>query len=370
MCDNDVFRLLSVLQSSSEASRRSPWYDGKKPKMIQWESSKYHHWIRGREIQKRVKKTINQDDGVFLVVHTWDAVLRKVPDSNPGVWRYSITWHFWRERLAVETCPGKRNTGTGFWSAYGEKYWKYKSVCWRQHESFWTVMTTGNANLVQGGDDDGCHYCSTNQRRKKVVTGFQQQCITPGSPTHLTQVRCVWLCGYAPYACCSVIYTYTKEPSARPTVSLYNVQQWYNGVVLFFFFFFLIWCAPKPVKLAGCVLHNCFILQPAPPLLPPTHSTPPHPTPRLMPFPLRHGTGQPLRSGEVFRSQTRCEKALLPPVQKQISGLPCWDQVYVSVSPPASTVCAVWRPRRREPFNAAKKYFYHKFWHLFCVWVE
>lgn len=59
-----------------------------------------------------------------------------------------------------------------------------------------------------------------------------------------------------------------------------------------------------------------------------------------MPFPLRHGTGQPLRSGEVFRSQTPCEKALFPPVQKQISGLPCWDQVYVSVSTPAS-MCGV-----------------------------
>lgn len=65
----------------------------------------------------------------------------------------------------------------------------------------------------------------------------------------------------------------------------------------------------------------------------------PHPTlcvcVCLMPFPLRHGTGQPLRSGEVFRSQIPREKALFPPVQKQISGLPCWDQVYVSVSPPA-----------------------------------
>lgn len=68
----------------------------------------------------------------------------------------------------------------------------------------------------------------------------------------------------------------------------------------------------------------------------------------LMPCPLRNGTGQPLRSGEVFRSQTPFEKALFPPVQKQISGLPCWDQVYVSVSPPA--VCVVWQPCSRRGY--------------------
>ncbi|XP_031710329.1 capping protein, Arp2/3 and myosin-I linker protein 3 isoform X2 [Anarrhichthys ocellatus] len=47
----------------------------------------------------------------------------------------------------------------------------------------------------------------------------------------------------------------------------------------------------------------------------------------LVPFPLRHGTGQPLRSGEVLRSHIFCEKDPFPPAQKQISGLPCWDQV-------------------------------------------
>lgn len=112
----------------------------------------------------------------------------------------------------------------------------------------------------------------------------------------------------------------------------------------------LIWCAPKPVELAGCVLHYCFILQPPP--LPPSSVPTPHFCVCLMPFPLRHGTGQPLRSGEVFRSQTPCEKALFPPVQKQISGLPCWDQVYVSVSPPASMcgMTTMWQ-EKIEPFN-------------------
>lgn len=112
----------------------------------------------------------------------------------------------------------------------------------------------------------------------------------------------------------------------------------------------LIWCAPKPVELAGCVLHYCFILQPPP--LPPSSVPTPHFCVCLMPFPLRHGTGQPLRSGEVFRSQTHCEKALFPPVQKQISGLPCWDQVYVSVSPPASMcgMTTMWQ-EKIEPFN-------------------
>lgn len=52
----------------------------------------------------------------------------------------------------------------------------------------------------------------------------------------------------------------------------------------------------------------------------------------LMPFIPRHGTGCALRSGEVFRSQIPCEKTLFPSVQKQVSGLPCWDRVYVSVS--------------------------------------
>lgn len=76
----------------------------------------------------------------------------------------------------------------------------------------------------------------------------------------------------------------------------------------------------------------------------------------LMPFPLRHGAGQPLRSGEVFRSQTPCEKALFPPVQKQISGLPCWDQVYVSVSTPASMcgMTTMWRENIQKKFICVK----------------
>ena len=85
------------------------------------------------------------------------------------------------------------------------------------------------------------------------------------------------------------------------------------------------------------------------PLYPATPPSPlfvplfPHPTLSvcLMPFPFRHGPGQPLRSGEVLRSQIPCEKAQFPPVQKQLSGLPSGDQVYVSVSLPE---CVEWRP--------------------------
>lgn len=94
----------------------------------------------------------------------------------------------------------------------------------------------------------------------------------------------------------------------------------------------------------ACWLWAALLLYPATPFS--------SPTPLcvcLMPCPLRNGTGQPLRSGEVFRSQTPFEKALFPPVQKQISGLPCWDQVYVSVSPPA--VCVVWQPCSRKTWN-------------------
>lgn len=50
-------------------------------------------------------------------------------------------------------------------------------------------------------------------------------------------------------------------------------------------------------------------------------------------FSLRHGGGQLLRSGEVLRSQSPSDKALFSSVQKQISGLSCWYQVYVSAPP-------------------------------------
>lgn len=76
----------------------------------------------------------------------------------------------------------------------------------------------------------------------------------------------------------------------------------------------------------------------------------------LIPFSFRHGTGQPLRSGEAFRSQIPCEKALFPPVQKQISGLPCWDQVYVSVSLPANMfgLTAMWQEKFAQFFVFAQ----------------
>lgn len=90
-----------------------------------------------------------------------------------------------------------------------------------------------------------------------------------------------------------------------------------------------IWCASNPVERAGCASTCCFILHPLFWV----------PVPHyvcvcvcLMPFIPRHGTGCALRSGEVFRSQIPCEKTLFPSVQKQVSGLPCWDRVYVSVS--------------------------------------
>lgn len=73
------------------------------------------------------------------------------------------------------------------------------------------------------------------------------------------------------------------------------------------------------------------------------HPTPPFfiPPPPLVcvvvPFPLRHGAGQPLRSEDVLRSQ---DPGPFPPIQKQISGLPCWDQVYVLVSLSAN-MCGV-----------------------------
>lgn len=58
-------------------------------------------------------------------------------------------------------------------------------------------------------------------------------------------------------------------------------------------------------------------------------------------FSLRHGGGQLLRSGEVLRSQSPSDKALFSSVQKQISGLSCWYQVYVSAPPTASPATPV-----------------------------
>lgn len=165
---------------------------------------------------------------------------------------------------------------------------------------------------------------------------FRRHHITPGSPTHLTQV--LYVTAYMLFNTHDMHNMHAVQLyiclSAQLAVFVHNLQQWCNAFICY-------------QKKAACsllfdvfpswqsLLAVCFILQP-----PPLFSSHTPLCVCLMPFPLRHGTGQPLRSGEVFRSQTPCEKALLPPVQKQISGLPCWDQVYVSVSPPAS-MCVV-----------------------------
>lgn len=127
-----------------------------------------------------------------------------------------------------------------------------------------------------------------------------------------------------------------------------------NGAMPLLFLFrskqHMVFCLMCSQAGRACWLCTASLLYPAPPLLLfSSHTTL---SVCLMPFPLRHGTGQPLRSGEVFRSQTPCEKALFPPVQKQISGLPCWDQVYVSVSTPASMcgMTTMWREKQTKKF--------------------
>ena len=65
---------------SDHCKRENHLMDWEKAKVIHRENNRFQRWIRESvEIRKRGPKTMNRDEGAYLLAHTWDAVLLKRP---------------------------------------------------------------------------------------------------------------------------------------------------------------------------------------------------------------------------------------------------------------------------------------------------
>lgn len=57
--------------------------DWDKGKIITSETNKFKCWIKeATEIRKRVRDTINQDEGAYTLSHTWDSLLQRPPRAE------------------------------------------------------------------------------------------------------------------------------------------------------------------------------------------------------------------------------------------------------------------------------------------------
>ncbi len=68
---------------SDHCKRENHVVDWEKARVIRTESNKFHRWIREAiEIRKRAHRTVNWDEGAYMLLHTWDAVLKKLSNSR------------------------------------------------------------------------------------------------------------------------------------------------------------------------------------------------------------------------------------------------------------------------------------------------
>ena len=69
---------------SDHCKRENHLMDWDKAKVIHRESNRFQRWIREAvEIRRGAPKTMNRDEGAYLLAHTWDAVLLKRPPPYP-----------------------------------------------------------------------------------------------------------------------------------------------------------------------------------------------------------------------------------------------------------------------------------------------
>ena len=68
---------------SDHCKRENHLMDWEEAKIVHRESNKFQRWIREAvEIRKRAPRTVNRDEGAYLLSHTWDAVLQRRPTPH------------------------------------------------------------------------------------------------------------------------------------------------------------------------------------------------------------------------------------------------------------------------------------------------